>query len=681
MADRPSLEGGFRLGDWEVRPRHGTLCRVSAQDVPPVQIEPRVMAVLVCLARRAGEVVTRDEFIAEVWAGRVVTDEALSRCVSLLRHALDDDSREPRFIRTVAKIGYTLLQAPTPLPAAATAAEDAFSATPAPDRAAPAPAPAESLATDAARSAAPPAAVPQGPAPRRGRRTVIAIAALLATAATLAIIVVGRRAPTQPAEPPPPASTIAVLPFDGHNAHGIGRDVGDELADEIADVLARVPGLRVTGRISARRIVDQHLSPAEAGRVLGVGAILDGTVTGDAGGLSVAARLTATSDGHAMWSKTYELDPADIPASQSGIASAAAREVLAIVKPDAPPGPPSAEPGPRDLRAYQLYLRGAHQLRLRGEDSLRRAIDLFTAATRRDPSYARPYVGLANAYALLPAYSFEEPKEMYALAERALATAERLAGSRAISAGTRAYLEFKRWHWLEAESAYRTAIAADPNNPELRQFYSQLLGAVGRLGRALEEAHTAFEIDPLAPVVADRLGVLHLWLGRDEEAANDFDVARELGLEEAAYPETKVILKLHQHADAAAAETLHDLQRTVHRSDAWIEVTLDAYRHPERRPAAIRLLDRAQKSGEISPRLYFGAMVMLESADRALRAFSDLIDRDANDLEFLFSADAAAVRRDPAFADFVRRFHLETYWDRYGWPGACRREEGRIVCR
>ncbi len=72
-------------------------------------------------------------------------------------------------------------------------------------------------------------------------------------------------------------------------------------------------------------------------------------------------------------------------------------------------GIPSVEPQSRDLESYQLYLRGVHQVRLRGEDSLRLAVDLFSAALRRDPSYARAEVGLASAYALLPSYSYEDP--------------------------------------------------------------------------------------------------------------------------------------------------------------------------------------------------------------------------------------------------------------------------------
>src|SRR5271163_4484634 len=115
MSQRSWIDTGFILANWEIRPRHGTLLRRDHSPADPVRIEPRVMAVLTCLAHHVGEVVSRDELCAEVWGGRVVSDEALSRCISLLRHVLDDNLREPRFIRTIARIGYTLVPIPEPL--------------------------------------------------------------------------------------------------------------------------------------------------------------------------------------------------------------------------------------------------------------------------------------------------------------------------------------------------------------------------------------------------------------------------------------------------------------------------------------------------------------------------------------------------------------------------------------
>jgi TolB-like protein/Tfp pilus assembly protein PilF len=625
------------------------------------------MAVLTCLARHVGEVVTREEFSSEVWGGRVVSDEALSRCISLLRHVLADDSREPRFIRTIARIGYTLV--PTPLPLVQASADALPTSPPEVGHATPVAAPAV-----AGGALSPPHA-------RWPRRMIIAAILCMGLLAALALLYFTRDLRSGADAPPLPVTRLLVLPFDTSGAMELDRNVGVEIADQITDSLAHVQRLQISGRTSAESLAAAHTGALEAGRKLSVDAVLNGTVEARPDGLRVTVQLTATKDGGVLWSRVFEREAADLFAVQSSIAAAVVRELLGLLNREGLAGAPIGAPDSRDFEAYQLYLRGAHQVRLRGEDSLRRAVDLFSAAARRDPSYARAQVGLASAYALLPSYSYEDPAEMYALAEKALANADRLSHSRSESAGTRGYLEFMRGQWIEAETAFRTAIVADPNNPEVRQMYSQLLGAVGRIEAALAQVRLAQEIDPLAPVVADRSGILRLFLGRDVDAANDAALARELGLDEVAYPETKILLKLHQHDDANAIEDLKSLQHSLHRSDAWIGPTVDAYRHPEKRPAAVAMLDRTLGIGGISARIYFGVMVLLESPARALRGFAALPDRGGNDLEFLFSIDAAAVRRDPAFGAFIRSMGIEAYWDRFGWPSACRREGAQINCR
>jgi DNA-binding winged helix-turn-helix (wHTH) protein/TolB-like protein len=660
-------DAGFLLADWEVRPRHGTLLRRDREPAERVRVEPRVMAVLVCLARHVGEVVSRDEFSAEVWGGRIVSDEALSRCISLLRQVLADDSREPRFIRTIAKVGYTLV--PTPVPLATDGVEAAALALP-PTSAAP------NTGTNGATQR------PRvhwatrlwsGPR-RRALITVVCIGVIGAVA-----LIYSARELRSGAAAPSPITRLLVLPFDTSEAQSIGRDVGVEMADEIADSLAHVERLQISGRTSADTLAAAHIGAVEAGRKLGADAVLNGEVAERPGTLRVTVRLTSAKDSRVLWTRVYERQAADILALQGSITAAVVRE-LAGLNHEGVAGGLSAEADSRDLEAYHLYLRGAHQVRLRGEDSLRRAVDLFSAAARRDPSYARAQAGLASAYALLPSYSDEDRVAMYALADKALARADQLSHDRKESAGTRGYLDFMHGQWIEAEAAFRTAILADPNNPEVRQMYSQLLGAVGRIEAALAQVRMAQEIDPLAPVVADRLGILNLWLGRDADAASNAALARELGLVEVAYPETKILLKLHQHNDAGAADDLRDLLGALHRSDAWVAPTIEAYRQPQKRAAAIRQLDLVLAADGISTRIYYGAMVLLESPARALRAFEALPDRGGNDLEFLFSVDAGAVRRDPAFGEFIRKLGIEDYWDRFGWPSACRRQGSEITC-
>jgi len=109
------LDAGFRLGEWIVRPRQGI---VEGRE-RTIHLEPRVMAALVCLAGRPGETVTREEFIREVWMGRVVSDEVLSRCISILRSTFEDSARNPQFIQTIPKVGYRLISGTEPLEAPA----------------------------------------------------------------------------------------------------------------------------------------------------------------------------------------------------------------------------------------------------------------------------------------------------------------------------------------------------------------------------------------------------------------------------------------------------------------------------------------------------------------------------------------------------------------------------------
>jgi serine/threonine-protein kinase len=119
----PSMQGSwepdFFVADWRVRPALGQLQRVDAA----VAVEARSMQVLVCLARHASQVVSKQRLIREVWGEAFVSEEVLSHAVWELRKAFGDDARNPRYIQTIARKGYRLLAevsyrvAPEPLAA------------------------------------------------------------------------------------------------------------------------------------------------------------------------------------------------------------------------------------------------------------------------------------------------------------------------------------------------------------------------------------------------------------------------------------------------------------------------------------------------------------------------------------------------------------------------------------
>jgi DNA-binding winged helix-turn-helix (wHTH) protein/tetratricopeptide (TPR) repeat protein len=212
----------FKLGEWVVRPVSGEVEGSSGS----FRLEPKVMDVLVYLAGRAGQVVTKDELLENVWKDTFVADGALFRHVSELRRVLGDDPRTPRIIETIPKRGYRLV------------------------------APVAAVAPAAAPGAPPPDASPMAaasiPAARESaldrvrlrHRLMLASLSLVAVVAlTLAI------RPRQPTRAPDrnDRPRLAVLYFENTSGDPSLDWLRSALADMLVAGLAQSPALEVLG--------------------------------------------------------------------------------------------------------------------------------------------------------------------------------------------------------------------------------------------------------------------------------------------------------------------------------------------------------------------------------------------------------------------------------------------------
>ena len=99
----------FAIGPWVLDTESNTVNR----DGRVIRLEPKVVEVCVCLADRAGEVVRKEELIRAVWPDTFVTDDVLTKAISELRKALEDDAKRPQFIETIPKRGYRLIASNT----------------------------------------------------------------------------------------------------------------------------------------------------------------------------------------------------------------------------------------------------------------------------------------------------------------------------------------------------------------------------------------------------------------------------------------------------------------------------------------------------------------------------------------------------------------------------------------
>lgn len=99
------MQHSLNVGDWQVEPRRNRLSRGTRVE----QLEPQMMEVLLCLAERPGEVLSREEIPTQAWEGRSVSDENLSVAIHGLRKAMGDQARAPRYIETIPRVGYRLI--------------------------------------------------------------------------------------------------------------------------------------------------------------------------------------------------------------------------------------------------------------------------------------------------------------------------------------------------------------------------------------------------------------------------------------------------------------------------------------------------------------------------------------------------------------------------------------------
>ena len=99
---------GFHLDVWWVEPRRNRIVAAESER----RLDPRVMEVLLHLASRAGEVISRDELSDAVWKDTFISENMVSQAISRLRKALGDDSQQPRFVETISKSGYRLVAKP-----------------------------------------------------------------------------------------------------------------------------------------------------------------------------------------------------------------------------------------------------------------------------------------------------------------------------------------------------------------------------------------------------------------------------------------------------------------------------------------------------------------------------------------------------------------------------------------
>jgi TolB-like protein/DNA-binding winged helix-turn-helix (wHTH) protein len=468
------MADAFQIGPWVAVPSLNTVSLNGKN----VHIEPKVMEVLVCLAGRPGETISKEKLLEVVWSGTFVTDDVLTRCVSELRRVFEDDPRQSRFIQTIPKRGYRLIAPIAPV----TALGPALALRP------------SERSYSAVNS-------PKAPSAIR-KAVVIGAATVVFAALLLAVDVKNVRGHLSKLYGTPKISSLAVLPLTSLSADPNQEYFSDGLTDALTTELSQISSVRVISRTSAERYRNTNKPLSQVARELGVNGIVEGTVQKSGDSIRVTAQLIYAPDDRHLWARSYERDSQNVLALEQDIARAVADEIRATLTPREKAR--LARSKPLSVVALELFLQGRyHSERAaavtyrNGQRAVRQreladARGFFEKATQEDPTYAQAYVGLAQTWQDEPV-SDNGPEKAEALLRKAIALDPELAEAHEALAT----LDVLRlWRWSEAEQEYKRAIQLNPNSAEAHARYAEYLDCMRRFDEGMKEFLLSQSLDP-----------------------------------------------------------------------------------------------------------------------------------------------------------------------------------------
>lgn len=462
------LPDGFRLSNWRVWPDQGKL---SAGD-DSLHLEPKVMEVLVYLARHAGRVVSRDELLDAIWPDCFIQDGVLSRHVSELRRVLGDDARSPRFIETIPKRGYRLI------------AEVSWGE--------------EEHAGEAAGSRPPVESTRTVPSPLRPK---LLVGAVLLTGGLLALAwlvpmspraggVADRRSspPVDPREEAGEPSSVAVLPLEGLGLPAELDHLRNAVAEELTTALSHAHELQVRPLSLTRRFATTGLDSRELGRRVHARWVITGQVRLEDGLLRIDFEAIDVELNSVVWRRYVKVGTDEPTSLQTQIVDTVRYSLLPAL---GVPSPEKMGAVARDAKAYELFLRSLGTAR----DPVpnREAIEDLQEAVRRDPTFAPAWASLAERLYFERAY-----------------------GSNAEAVGDQALAAISR------------ALELDPDLVFPAVLRMAILTESGRLAAAFDAAWDTVLRHPRRAESHFALAYVYRYAGLLEEAARQCDLALTL---------------------------------------------------------------------------------------------------------------------------------------------------------
>jgi TolB-like protein/DNA-binding winged helix-turn-helix (wHTH) protein len=482
--------GVFQFGEYRLDCDRFELCRAGRD----LKLERKPMELLILLATKRGDLVSRDEIAERLWGGEVFvdTEHGINTAIRKIRYILRDDPEQPRFVQTVMGKGYRFVGSSIEeihLPLAEDGRRLSTKNGGSSDGSVPVP-------------AVPLSAVIQTPSVNEEvsgksktqhakRRLWLAAAGVAALIVFAAVLIIGVRVVKGAASRAAPLEihSLAVLPLDNLSGDKGQEYFADGMTDELTTMLAKDSTLRLISRTSVMQYKGVHRPLREIAQELGVDGVLEGSIERSGDKVHMTLQLIqGPSDTH-VWAESYDRGANDLISLPDDAAMAIAKRTnSAVLRPV-----PARYVNPN---AHDAYLHGRY---LWYGFNNEEAGKYFKRAVELQPDYALAWSGLSDYYGLGMVDGEMDPREGRAPFEAAAQKAVDLDDSlpEAHNSLCAAFF-FSQWDLARADRECVRAIGLDPKFAEAYHLRAKLLAALNRHAEAIESQKKASEIDPFS---------------------------------------------------------------------------------------------------------------------------------------------------------------------------------------
>jgi TolB-like protein len=426
----------------------------------PVAVEPQVFDLLLHLLHNCDRVVSKDDLIASVWGGRIVSDSTLTSRINAARKAVGDSGEDQRLIRTIARKGFRFVGDVRTQP-------DGAQAVSAADR------PGDEIPEPSHQASSHQAS--------------------------------SHQALSHQALPLPDRPAIAVLPFVNMSGDSEQEYFSDGISEDIITALSKLRWFFVIARNSSFIYKGKAVHMKQIAEELGVGYVVEGSVRKGGEYVRITAQLNDVATGSHIWAERYDRAIADVFAVQDEITEA----IVAAIEPQlyAAENFRAQRKPPDSMDAWDLVMRAlSHYWRVTRQDNVV-AQALLEKATAIDPNYGQALGVLAASQTFSAHMGWADMAAVVPIAERAA-----LAAIRADSEDPWAHYAlgnvclFTR-HFDDSLAEFELALQLNPNFSLAQGYYGLALSYCGRCEEADLAARRALRLSPRDPFSAIYCGI------------------------------------------------------------------------------------------------------------------------------------------------------------------------------